>query len=138
MREVINMSISLSRSACGSSGFHDEIVATVLVWMCVCVCVCGKKQHVEITRDLAGKFNNTYGETFKLPKEIVVAEVETVPGIDGQKMSKSYGNTIPLFASDDEIRALVAKIPTDSKAVEEAKNPDENNIYNIHKLFLSA
>lgn len=97
-----------------------------------------QKQHVEITRDLAGKFNNTYGETFKLPKEMMVAEVDTVPGIDGQKMSKSYGNTIPLFATDDEIRALVAKIPTDSKAVEEAKNPDENNIYNIHKLFLNA
>lgn len=97
-----------------------------------------QKQHVEICRDIAGKFNNNYGETFKMPKELMVADVETVPGIDGQKMSKSYNNTIPLFASDDEIRALVAKIPTDSKAVEEPKNPDENNIYNIHKLLLGA
>jgi len=97
-----------------------------------------QKQHVEITRDVAGKFNNAYGETFKMPKELMVADVETVPGLDGQKMSKSYGNTIPLFATDDEIRALVAKIPTDSKAVADAKNPDENNIYNIHKVLLSS
>jgi tryptophanyl-tRNA synthetase len=96
-----------------------------------------QKQHVEITRDIAGKFNNVYGETFKLPKELILSEVETVLGIDGQKMSKSYNNTIPLFAEDDEIRELVAKIPTDSKAVEEPKNPDENNIYNIHKILLS-
>jgi tryptophanyl-tRNA synthetase len=95
-----------------------------------------QKQHVEITRDIAGKFNNQFGETFKMPKELMVAEVETVPGIDGQKMSKSYNNTIPLFASDEEIRDLVARIPTDSKAVADAKNPDENNIYNIHKLLL--
>jgi tryptophanyl-tRNA synthetase len=96
-----------------------------------------QKQHVEITRDIAGKFNNVYSETFKMPTEMILEEVETVPGIDGQKMSKSYGNTIPLFATDDEIRALVAKIPTDSKAVEEAKDPDTNNIYNIHKILLT-
>jgi tryptophanyl-tRNA synthetase len=96
-----------------------------------------QKQHVEITRDITGKFNNVYGETFKAPTEMILEEVETVPGIDGQKMSKSYGNTIPLFATDDEIRSIVAKIPTDSKAVEEAKDPDTNNIYNIHKILLN-
>lgn len=97
-----------------------------------------QKQHIEITRDIAGKFNNAYGETFKMPKELILSDVETVPGLDGQKMSKSYGNTIPLFSTDEDIRALVAKIPTDSKAVEDAKNPDENNIYNIHKVLLTA
>lgn len=96
-----------------------------------------QKQHVEIARDIAGKFNNVYSETFKMPTEMILEEVQTIPGIDGQKMSKSYGNTIPLFATDDEIRALVAKIPTDSKAVEEPKDPDTNNIYNIHKILLT-
>lgn len=95
-----------------------------------------QKQHLEITRDTAIKFNNTYGGTFKLPKEKILEEVATIPGTDGQKMGKSYNNTIPLFATDEEIRDAVMKIPTDSKSVEEPKNPDEINIFQIHKLLL--
>jgi len=97
-----------------------------------------QKQHVEIARDTATKFNNTYGETFKLPESLIVKDVAVVPGIDGQKMSKSYGNTIPLFASEEEIDRAVMGIVTDSKSVEESKDPEKDNIYNIYKLFASA
>lgn len=92
-------------------------------------------QHVEMAREIADKFNNTFGETFKRPKELVVKDVETVPGIDGQKMSKSYGNVIPLFGTDDEIKKAIMGIVTDSKAPEEKKIAEENNIYNIFKLI---
>lgn len=94
-----------------------------------------QKQHVEYARDIAEKFNNAYGETFKLAEPVIKKEVSTVPGIDGQKMSKSYGNTIPLFAEDDEIEQLVMSIPTDSKAVDEPKNPEGDNVFKMHKLF---
>ncbi|OHA20864.1 MAG: tryptophan--tRNA ligase, partial [Candidatus Taylorbacteria bacterium RIFCSPHIGHO2_01_FULL_51_15] len=73
-----------------------------------------QKQHVEITRDTAEKFNRVYGETFKLPEAKILPEVAIVPGIDGRKMSKSYGNTIPLFATDEEIEKAVMGIVTDS------------------------
>lgn len=95
-----------------------------------------QKQHVEYARDIAEKFNRIYGETFKLPKEIILEEVETVPGTDGQKMSKSYGNTIPLFATDEEIKKAVMSIPTNSAGIDEPKNPDESIIYQIHSLVL--
>jgi tryptophanyl-tRNA synthetase len=92
-------------------------------------------QHVEMAREIADKFNNTYGETFKRPKELLVKEVETVPGIDGQKMSKSYGNVIPLFGTDAEIEKAIMSIVTDSKSPAEKKNAEENNIYKIYKLM---
>jgi tryptophanyl-tRNA synthetase len=96
-----------------------------------------QKQHVEIAREIARKFNNTFGELFKEPQEYIIEEVETVPGTDGQKMSKSYNNVIPLFATYEEIKKAVMGIPTDSAPVEASKNPDENNIYKIHSLFLT-
>lgn len=96
-----------------------------------------QEQHLEIARDIADKFNRTYGETFVLPKAIIQKEVAIVPGTDGQKMSKSYGNTISLFATDEEIDKLVSIIPTDSTPIDSPKNPDTNNIFNIHKLLLS-
>jgi len=99
-----------------------------------------QKQHVEYARDTAQKFNNIFGEgkeIFKLPEPIILKNVETVPGTDGKKMSKSYGNVIPLFATDEEIKKAVMSIPTDSKGVDEPKNPDESNIFAIHKLFLN-
>jgi len=89
-----------------------------------------QKQHVEITRDTAEKFNRIFGETFKLPEALIMKDVGTVPGTDGQKMSKSYRNTIPLFATDDEIEKAVMSIVTDS----EGGMP--KNVYEIHKLFL--
>jgi tryptophanyl-tRNA synthetase len=94
-----------------------------------------QKQHVEITRDMARKFNDTFGQTFKEPKEIILDDVKIVPGTDGQKMSKSYNNTIPLFATDKEIKKAVMSIPTDSKAIEEPKDPEQDKIFALHKLF---
>jgi len=88
-----------------------------------------QKQHVEITRDTAEKFNRIFGETFKLPEPKILANVAVVPGIDGRKMSKSYGNTIPLFAEDSEIEKLVMSIVTDSSG------GIPKNVYEIHKLF---
>lgn len=94
-----------------------------------------QRQHVEMARDIAEKFNYTFGETFKLPEAKVLEEVEVIPGIDGQKMSKSYKNTIELFAKDDEIERVVRSIPTDSKGVSEPKKPNECNVFALHKLF---
>ncbi len=88
-----------------------------------------QKQHVEIARDTAEKFNRIFGDTFKLPKEMILESVAIVPGIDGQKMSKSYGNTIPLFAERDEIVKAVMSIVTDSSG----ERPE--NVFQIHKLF---
>lgn len=96
-----------------------------------------QEQHVEIARELAGKYNRAYVETFKMPQAYIKKDVATVPGVDGTKMSKSKGNTIPLFASDEEITKAVMSIVTDSARPEDKKNPDENNIYQIHKLFLT-
>jgi len=94
-----------------------------------------QKQHVEIARDIAEKFNARYGETFTLPKEHIMGQVAVVPGIDGQKMSKSYGNTIPLFASDEEIKTLVMKIVTDSKGTGDPKDPNRDVVFALHRLF---
>ena len=96
-----------------------------------------QEQHLEMTREIAGKFNRAYGEVFKMPQSYVVKDVATVPGIDGTKMSKSKNNHIPLFADEGEIRKKVMSIVTDSARPEDKKNPDENAVYNIHKLFLT-
>jgi tryptophanyl-tRNA synthetase len=96
------------------------------------------RQHIEYARDTAQKFNRIYGDTFKLPEALILESVETVPGTDGRKMSKSYDNVIPLFATDEEIKKAVMKIPTDSKGVDEPKNPDESVLFSIHKLFLEG
>lgn len=97
-----------------------------------------QKQHIEIARDTAEKFNRIFGlkgdsagasATFKLPKALILPNVAVVPGTDGQKMSKSYKNTIPLFATDEEIKKLVMSIVTDSSA------DTPKNVYEIHKLF---
>lgn len=96
-----------------------------------------QKQHVEYCRDIAEKFNLVWGNFFTLPKEHIVEGVSIIPGLDGGKMSKSKGNTIPLFATDEEIKKCVMKIVSDSKTPLEKKNPDEYVLYNIHKLFLN-
>lgn len=90
-----------------------------------------QKQHIEYTRDTAQKFNNTFGETFKLPEALIMKEVAVVPGVDGRKMSKSYGNTIALFATREEIVKSVMSIVTDSSG------EVPTNVYNIHKLLKS-
>jgi len=97
-----------------------------------------QKQHIEYARDIAGFYNRGWKvEQFKLPKDLIMETVATVPGIDGQKMSKSRGNVIPLFGTDEEVKKAVMSIVTDSATPDEKKNPDTNNIYNIHKLFLT-
>lgn len=95
-----------------------------------------QKQHVEYARDTAQKFNFIFKkEIFKLPESKILDEVAVVPGTDGRKMSKSYGNTIPLFASLDEITKAVMSIPTDSKPIDEPRNAEEDNVFKLHKLF---
>lgn len=94
-----------------------------------------QKQHIEIARDTAEKFNRIFGETFKLPEPMILEEVKTVIGTDGRKMSKSYGNVIGLFASDEEIKKAVMSIPTDSKGIEEPKDPATCNVFAFHELL---
>jgi len=96
-----------------------------------------QKQHVEIARDIAQKFNNIFGETFKLPEPMIFENVGTIIGTDGQKMSKSYQNTIKLFATDEELKKAIMGIITDSKDVKDKKEPEKCNIFNLHKLFSS-
>lgn len=95
-----------------------------------------QKQHVEVARDIALKFNNEYGEIFTIPEPEIDDEVATVPGSDGQKMSKSYGNTIDLFQEEKALRKQIMRIVTDSTPVEDPKNPDTCNVFQIYRLFL--
>lgn len=97
-----------------------------------------QKQHVEYARDIAQKFNHSYGETFVLPEPLIREEVATVPGIDGRKMSKSYNNFIGLFDDAETVRKKVARIPTDALPVEAPKDPTTCNVFAIYKLFLDA
>ncbi|HEV2842363.1 MAG TPA: tryptophan--tRNA ligase [Chthoniobacterales bacterium] len=94
-----------------------------------------QKQHIEITRDLAGKMNERFGEVFKLPEPRIQADTETVPGVDGQKMSKSYGNTIDIFGDEKQVRKQVMSIVTDSSPVEMPKNPEFSTIFQLYSLF---
>ncbi len=96
-----------------------------------------QKQHVEVTRDIAIKFNNVYGEIFTLPEPEIDEEVATVPGLDGQKMSKSYGNTIDLFQEEKALRKQIMRIVTDPTPVEEPKDPDKCNVFQIYRLFMN-
>jgi len=96
-----------------------------------------QKQHVEVTRDIAIKFNATYGEAFTIPEPEIQESVAVIPGVDGQKMSKSYGNTIDIFCTEKELKKKVMSIVTDPSPVEAPKNPDTNTIYGIYKLFAS-
>jgi len=95
-----------------------------------------QKQHVEVTRDIAIKFNNEFGEeVFTIPEPFIPDEVAVVPGLDGQKMSKSYGNTIELFGDMKEAKARIMRIVTDSKGLEEPKDPATCNVFALYKLF---
>src|SRR5216110_20319 len=102
-----------------------------------------QKQHIEITRDLAVKINETFGQSepdgqiFKLPEARIQAATEVVPGIDGQKMSKSYGNNIDIFGEEKETRKRVMSIVTDSTPVEASKDPEKSTIVQLYSLFAS-
>lgn len=97
-----------------------------------------QKQHVEITRDIAERFNNVYGETFTLPEPLISDDIAVIPGIDGQKMSKSYDNTINIFEDDKTLKKKVMRIVTDSTPVEAPKNPETCNVFNLYRLFAPA
>ncbi len=94
-----------------------------------------QRQHLEITRDLAIRFNHLYGEAFVIPEAIIEKEVATIPGLDGRKMSKSYGNVIPLLAPEKQFRKAVMKITTDSKSVDEPKDPETCSVFALYKCF---
>jgi tryptophanyl-tRNA synthetase len=95
-----------------------------------------QKQHLEMARDIANSFNTTYGEVFVIPEPDIADDVAMVPGIDGLKMSKSYGNTIDIFASEKEVRDKVMRITTDSTPVDQPKPLEGNTLYEIYSLFL--
>lgn len=96
-----------------------------------------QKQHVEMARDIASTFNNQYGETFVVPEAKIEEEVMTIPGVDGQKMSKSYGNIIDIFLPDKELLKQIKSIVSDSTPLEAPKNPDTDNTFAIYSLIAS-
>jgi len=94
-----------------------------------------QKQHLEMTRDIGIKFNQTYGDTFTIPEEKISSSVAVIPGLDGQKMSKSYNNTIEIFGEEKPMRKKFMSIKTDSKGMDEPKDPDTCSIFQLYKLF---
>jgi len=96
-----------------------------------------QKQHLEITRDIAIKFNNTYGNILIIPEASINQDTKLIPGIDGQKMSKSYGNTIPIFAEEKIIKKAVMSILTDSAGINEPKDKD-TPLFQIYSMFLDT
>jgi len=95
-------------------------------------------QHVEMTRDIAIKFNNDFGDILTIPKFKVAEEVQTVPGLDGAKMSKSYGNTIDIFNTEKQLKKVVGKVVTDSTLMEDAKDWSTCNVFALAKLYLDS
>jgi tryptophanyl-tRNA synthetase len=93
-----------------------------------------QKQHLEVTRDLAIKFNQQYGEVFAIPEPSILEAVAVVPGLDGQKMSKSYNNHVEIFGAEKDTRARIMRIVTDSKTVEEPKDPEACTIFQLYRL----
>ena len=94
-----------------------------------------QKQHLEMSKDIAATFNRTYGEVLVLPEPIIDENVMTIPGIDGQKMSKSYNNYIDIFLPEKELYKSIKKIVTDTTPLEEPKNPDTCNVFALFKLL---
>lgn len=91
-------------------------------------------QHIEVCRDLAAGFNHTFGEVFVLPKASVLSDAAKVPGTDGQKMSKSYNNTLPLFGDEKQIRKTIMRIVTDSRPMEDPKEPEDDHLFQLFRL----
>src|SRR6266581_2375333 len=131
----------LARGLAATVGLFDYPVlmaADILIYDSDIVPV-GKdqKQHIEIARDLAVKMNDTFGQIFKLPEPRIHMATKVVSGIDGQKMSKSYGNNIDIFGDEKEIRKRVMSIVTDSMPVEMPKDPEQSTIFNLYSLVAS-
>jgi tryptophanyl-tRNA synthetase len=96
-----------------------------------------QKQHVEVARDIAVKFNLQFGDTFTIPEPVIRDDVAVVPGLDGQKMSKSYNNTIEMFGSEKDTKARIMRIVTDSTPLDQPKDPATCHIFALYKLFAS-
>jgi tryptophanyl-tRNA synthetase len=96
-----------------------------------------QKQHVEMARDIAQRFNHHFGETFVLPDAVIGDNIATLPGLDGRKMSKSYGNVVPLFAGERELRKLIMKIKTNSLEPGRPKDPNDSALFEIYRAFAS-
>jgi tryptophanyl-tRNA synthetase len=96
-----------------------------------------QKQHIEVARDIAIRFNNSYGEIFTIPREYIIESAAVVPGIDGRKMSKSYSNTIEIFEPEKSVGKKIMQIITDSTPVEEPKDPNKCNVFALLKLVAS-
>ena len=125
--------------SCGLFAYPVLMAADILLYQADLVPVGrDQKQHVEITRDIALRFNGTYGETFAVPEPLISDEIALIPGLDGQKMSKSYGNTINIFETEKELKKKVMRIVTDSTPVEEPKNPDTCSLFALYRLFAPA
>ncbi len=123
-------------ASCGLFTYPVLMAADILLYQANIIPV-GKdqKQHIEITRDIAERFNLVYGETFVLPEPLISDDIAVVPGIDGQKMSKSYGNTINIFEEEGTLKKKVMKIKTDSTPVEDPKDPDTCTLFALYRLF---
>ncbi|HXR96595.1 MAG TPA: tryptophan--tRNA ligase [Terriglobales bacterium] len=97
-----------------------------------------QKQHLEMCRDIAQRFNHVYGDLLVVPEALIQEEVETIPGLDGRKMSKSYDNTVPMFLPAAQLRKLVMRIQTDSVPVEEPKVPESAAVFQLYRHFVGA
>ncbi len=97
-----------------------------------------QKQHLEMTRDIAMRFNNIYGDTLRIPEPMILSDVAVVPGIDGKKMSKSYDNTLEIFCEFKALKKKVMRIVTDSRSLEDPKDPDNSTIIDLFKLFADS
>lgn len=115
------------------------MAADILAFSCHVVPVGqDQKQHLEITRDVAQSFNQTFGNVLTLPEPLIQEEVKTIPGIDGRKMSKSYKNEIPLYSTPKKLKKRINQIVTDSKEVDEPKDPETCNLFSIYSHFATA
>lgn len=124
---------------CGLYYYPILMAADILAFSCHVVPVGqDQKQHLEITRDIAQSFNQTFGKVLTLPEPLIQEEVKTIPGIDGRKMSKSYKNEIPLYSTPNRLKKRINQIVTDSKEVDEPKDPDSCNLFSIYSHFAST
>jgi tryptophanyl-tRNA synthetase len=121
----------------GGTFFYPVLMAADILAYDSHVVPVGKdqKQHVEMARDMATAFNHYFGDVLRLPEPVIRPDVATIPGTDGRKMSKSYGNTIPLFLPTKQLRKAIMRIVTDSTPMEEPKNPETCSVFELYRLF---
>jgi tryptophanyl-tRNA synthetase len=128
-----------SKEINGGTFFYPVLMAADILAYDSDVVPVGKdqKQHVEMARDMAIAFNHYFGDVLRIPAPVIRPDVATIPGTDGRKMSKSYGNTIPLFLPTKQLRKAIMRIKTDSTPLEEPKNPESCSVYELYRLFAS-